>query len=268
MSQIDIYEILTKFREPLINKIIDSLEIKADSSGIDIGCGIGHITKLLANNTGLNGKVLGLDYSEEMIDYAKKNSTLQNVEFLQGDINKLEFSSNSFDWIWSMDTVWAGPQEFGCPAEKPDKILDQLYQILKPGGKIYLLFWTSQKFLPGYPLLEARLNASTSANAPYLEDMNPYNHIMNGKKWLSNAKFDRVQANSFVGDIIGPINENDKRALAVFFQMLWGNSSKDVSKDDWQRFKEICSPDSDQFILNQQEYYGYYTYTLFQGIKE
>jgi len=50
--------------------------------------------------------------------------------------------------------------------------------------------------------------------------------------------------------------------------MFWGNSSNDVSKDDWQRFKEICSPNSNQFILNQPDYYGYYTYTLFRGIKK
>jgi len=268
MSKIETYGILTRFRKPLIEKVIDSLDIYPDSRGIDIGCGIGHITNLLAKNTGLNGKLIGLDFSEDMINYAKKNSTLENVEFLQGDINNLEFSSNSFDWIWSMDTIWAGSKEFGCPTEEPGKILNQLYQILKPGGKIYLLFWTSQKFLPGYPLLEAKLNASTSANAPYLEEMNPYNHVMNGKKWLSKAKFNSVQANSFVGDIVEPISENDKRALATFFQMFWGNSSNDVSKDDWQRFKEICSPNSNQFILNQPDYYGYYTYTLFRGIKK
>jgi len=267
MSEIDTYKILTRFRKPLIEKVIDSLDINPDSRGLDIGCGIGHITNLLANKTGLKGKTVGLDFSEDLIHYAKKNLTLPDVEFLQGDINHLEFSSNSFDWVWSMDTVWAGPKEFGCPAENPDKILDQLYRILKPGGKLYLLFWTSQKLLPGYPLLEAKLNASSSANAPYLEDMNPYHHVMNGKKWLSNAAFISVQANSFIGDIVGPLNENDKRALATFFQMLWGNSSKDVSKKDWQKFTEISLPDSNDFILNQSDYYGYYTYTLFRGIK-
>ncbi|MGD8782074.1 MAG: class I SAM-dependent methyltransferase [Ignavibacteria bacterium] len=268
MSQIKTYKILTRFRKPLIEKIIDSLDITPDSKGIDIGCGIGNITNFLVKKISLNGKLIGLDYSAEMINYAKKNLTSKNVEFLQGNINNIDFPSNSFDWIWSMDTIWAGPNEFGCPTEEPDKIINQLYQILKPGGKIYLLFWTSQKFLPGYPLLEARLNASTSANAPYIENMDSYIHVMNGIKWLRRAKFDNIKAISFIGDISGPLNENDKKALTTFFEMFWGNSENEISKDDWKKFKKICSPDSDCFILNQPDYYGYYTYTLFKGIKK
>jgi demethylmenaquinone methyltransferase/2-methoxy-6-polyprenyl-1,4-benzoquinol methylase len=267
MSEIDTYEILTEFREPLIVKIFDSLNIQPDSKGIDIGCGIGRITNLLAKRFGLNEKLIGLDFSEDMINYAKKNSTQENVKFLQGDINNLKFSSNSFDWIWSMDTVWAGPKKFGCPAEEPDEILNQFYQILKPGGKIYLVFWTAQKFLPGYPLLEARLNASISANAPYLENMKPDIHILNCKKWLKNANFLNIEAQTFVGDIVSPLSENEKCALSTFFQMFWGNSEKEVSKTDWENFKRICFANSNESVLNSPDYYGFYTYTLFKGKK-
>ena len=268
MSEYDIYENLTKFREPLIEKIIESLGIKPDSKGIDIGCGIGRITKLLSNKTGLNKELIGLDYSQDMINYAKKNTKQENIIFIQGDINNLKFNPNSFDWIWSMDTIWAGPKEFGCPAVEPDQILNQLYKILKPGGKIYLSFWSSQKILPGYPLLEARLNASKSANAPYLNDMNPDNHILYGQKWLQKAKFKNIEVKSFVGDIVGPLSENDKTALTTFFQMFWSNSKNEVSEEDWEKYKEYCLPSSDKFILNNTDYYGFYIYTLFQGIKK
>jgi len=268
MSEYDIYENLAKFREPLIEKIIESLAIDPASKGIDIGCGIGRITNLLSNKIGLNKELIGLDFSEDMITYAKKNINHKNVKFLQSDVNNLKFNSNSFDWIWSMDTIWVGPEEFGCPAKEPDHILNQLYEILKPGGKIYLAFWSSQKILPGYPLLEARLNASTSANAPYLKDMDPNNHILNGQKWLSKAKFENIEAKSFVGDIVGPLSEINKTALTTFFQMFWGNSENEVTKEDWEKFNEYCSPTSDKFVLNNPDYYGFYVYTLFQGIKK
>lgn len=268
MNEYDIYENLTRFREPLIEKIIKSLNINPDSKGIDIGCGIGRIANLLSNKIGLIKELIGLDFSDDMINYAKKNSEKENIKFIQGDVNNLKFTSNSFDWIWSMDTIWIGPEEFGCPAKSPDHILNQLYKILKPGGKIYLLFWSSQKFLPGYPLLEARLNATTSANAPYLKNMNPDNHILYGQKWLSKAKFENIKVKSFVGDIVGPLSEKDKTVLTTFFQMLWGNSENEVSKEDWDRFNEYCSPTSDIFILNNPDYYGFYIYTLFQGIKK
>lgn len=268
MSEYDIYEKLTKFREPLIEKIIRTLAIHPDSNGIDVGCGIGRITKLLSNKIGLNKELIGLDFSDDKINYAKKNSRGNYIKFIQGNVNKLEYNPNSFDWIWSMDTIWIGSKEFGCPAKEPDHILNQLYKILKPGGKIYLVFWSSQKILPGYPFLEARLNASTSANAPYLKDMNPDYHILNVQKWLSKAKFENIEVKSFVGDIVGPLSEIDKAALTTFFQMFWGNSENEISKEDWEKFNDYCSPTSDKFILNDPDYYGFYIYTLFQGMKK
>jgi len=53
MNEYNIYENLTRFREPLIEKIIKSLDINPDSKGIDIGSGIGRITNLLSNKIGL-----------------------------------------------------------------------------------------------------------------------------------------------------------------------------------------------------------------------
>lgn len=261
------YENLTRFRQPLVEKIIDALEINPQSKGIDIGCGIGKIARLLVDRVGLTETLTALDYSHDLIKYANSNLGNANVQFVQGDINNLEFESNSFDWIWSMDTIWAGPKEVGCPAETPHEILKQLNRILKPGGKLYLLYWTSQKFLPGYPLLEARLNTLASANAPFRENMDPENHVMNGVKWLRNASFVDVKAKTFVGDVQGPLNESDKQAINTFFKMLWGNSSSEISEEDWRKFKEISSPDSNNFILKNPGYYGCYTYTLFQGTK-
>ena len=215
----------------------------------------------------IENDLIGLDFSDDMIQYAKKHSKQANIKFIQGNVNNINFDSNSFDWIWSMDTIWIGPKEYGCPAEKPDKILNQLNKILNPEGKIYLAFWSSQKLLPGYPLLEARLNSTTSANAPYSHNMNPYNHILYVKKWLQNANFKDIKVKSFIGDIVGSLSENDKKALTTFFEMFWSNSESEVSKEDWIKFNELCSPKSEKFILNDPDYYGFYIYTLFQGTK-
>ncbi len=267
MNDFEMHENLTRFREPLIEKIIDSLPIEPDSRGIDIGCGIGRITNLLHNKIDLKQKLIGLDFNKERIAYAKKHRAHKNISFIQGDINNLTFDSHSFDWIWSMDTIWAGPSQFGCPAENPDEILKQFYNILKPDGKIFLAFWSSQKLIPGHPLLEARLNAATSANAPYGNDMDPYSHMLYGKKWLRNAQFQNIEAHSFVGDINGPLNEEDNKAVNTFFQMFWGNAEEEVSTEDWKKFKDYCTSTSENYILNNPDYYGFFIYTLFSAIK-
>ncbi len=268
MSEFDLYVNLSEFRKPLIEKMIDSLEIKPDSRGIDIGCGIGYITNLLSKKLGIKNELVGLDYSKKFIEFAKKHTENENIRFVQGDIKNLEFEENTFDWAWSMDTLWAGPKEYGCPDEEPKKMMSELHRILKPGGKLFFAFWSAQKFLPGFPLLEARLDATNAANVPNTDKMEMNNHIFLATKWLRDAGFKSNKVKSFIADVSAPLNEKDKSALVSLFQMLWANSEKDVFKEDWEKYKDLCNPESSKFILNNQDYYGFFVYTLFQGIKE
>lgn len=266
-NEIAIYKCLTKFRKPLLNSIIKSLRIPTESNGLDAGCGIGSTTKMLSESVGKNGHVIGLDLSKDFIHYAKKNNITNNIHFIEGDVNSLSFDDNSFNWVWSADTIWPGPKELGCPAEDPVKIVKEFYRVIKPGGSVFILFWSSQKLLAGYPILEARLNTSSSATAPFIKGMNPINHILNGRYWLQKVKFTNILVKTYLGDIVAPLSENDQNALNGLFQMLWGESKSEISKDDWKDFKKLSDPDSYDYVLNNQYYYGFYTYTLFKGIK-
>lgn len=259
--------LLTEIREPLIKKILETLDLKQDSHGIDIGCGIGRITNFISKHLNHNSTIIGLDFSEDLVSYAQSKTKQDTIQFMQGDNNNLQFDENSFDWIWTMDTVWPGPTEYGCPAEGPDDIIKQLYHILKPGGKLYMSYWTSQKFLQGYPLLEAKLNASESANAPFRKSMKPYTHVLNARKWLHKGGFNTVHGSTYVHDINGPLDDAEKTALSIFFQMFWENASDSVSKTEWKLYNELSSQNSDKFILNDPEYYAFFGYTLFQGVK-
>ncbi|KPK24916.1 MAG: hypothetical protein AMJ70_00515 [Dehalococcoidia bacterium SG8_51_3] len=261
------YECLSKFREPLIRSIIESIDIPTGSIGLDAGCGIGSCTKLLAEFVGEPGKIIGLDLSKDFIQYAKNNYQTTNIQFKEGDINSLAFSDNSFDWLWSADTVWPGPKELGYPAEDPVPIIEEFYRVIRPGGFVVLLFWSSQKLLAGHPLLEARLNTTSSATAPFRNGMKPTNHILNGKHWLKKANFKDVVVKTYLRDIVAPLSENDRNALNMLIQMFWGDSETEVAEVDWKDFKRLRDPDSNDYILNNQHYYGFYTYTVFKGIK-
>jgi demethylmenaquinone methyltransferase/2-methoxy-6-polyprenyl-1,4-benzoquinol methylase len=261
--EIHAYRCLTEFRMPLLEKIISSLSVKSGSKGLDAGCGFGTITKLLSRY----GHVTGLDLSEVFIEYAVKYNKTENTDFTAGDINSLTFDKETFDWIWSVDTVWIGPEELGCPAEEPPGILKGFHRVLKPGGILYLLFWSSQKLLPGYPLLEASLNTSSSATAPYVKGMNPDNHIFRLGSQLKKAGFTGIDITTHVMDIKSPLTKNDKEVLNILFRMFWGESEQEMSIEDVKAYNRFCSPDSPDYILNLPDYYGFITYTIIKGVK-
>lgn len=49
------------------------------------------------------------------------------------------------------------------------------------------------------------------------------------------------------------------------FEMLWGAPQFDVSEQDWKEVQCLCRADSVNFILDLPDYYGFFTYSLFQG---
>lgn len=260
------YILLSEFRKPLFKLIINSLNLPKNSIGLDAGCGIGFYTEILADFVGENGVVYGVDLSENFINYANKNKK-ENVKFEIGDINSLRYDDNYFDWIWGADTVWPGPRDLGCPNEIPTPIIKDFYRILKPGGEVFILFYSTQKFLPGHPFLEARLNTTSGATAPFVDGMDPNYHIMNAKHWLSKAGFKNISAKTFLADINSPLDKNTKDALFYFFDMLWGESEDQIPQKDWDEYVKISNPNSNDYVLNNQYYYGFYTYTLFRGKK-
>jgi demethylmenaquinone methyltransferase/2-methoxy-6-polyprenyl-1,4-benzoquinol methylase len=143
--------------------------------------------------------------------------------------------------------------------------LKELTRVVKPGGEIILLGWTSQQVLPGYPLLEARLNATCSAYLPYLKDKRPDTHFMSALQAFQRAGLMDVVANTFVGTMQSPLSDVCKTAIASLFAMLWGTPQPEVSQRDWQEQQRLCKPESPDFILNLPEYYGFYTYSVFRG---
>ena len=77
-------------REQTIREAIRSLNLTPGSQGLDVGCGIGNITALLAEAITPNGHVTGVDISPEMVLLARETAEEANrtnqLSYRQGDI--------------------------------------------------------------------------------------------------------------------------------------------------------------------------------------
>jgi demethylmenaquinone methyltransferase/2-methoxy-6-polyprenyl-1,4-benzoquinol methylase len=164
-----------------------------------------------------------------------------------------------------MDTIWPGPKEIGCPSEDPFSMVQELARVVKPGGIVAILFWSSQKLLPGHPLLETRLNTTSQANAPFGKGTLPERHALRGLTWLRETGLVELDADTFVADVFAPLDDDIRDALTISFQMFWGNIEDEVSREDWAEYERLCQPESPDFILNHPDYYAFLTYSMFRG---
>jgi demethylmenaquinone methyltransferase/2-methoxy-6-polyprenyl-1,4-benzoquinol methylase len=143
--------------------------------------------------------------------------------------------------------------------------LEELVRVVKPGGWIVLLGWTSQQVLPGYSLLEARLNATCSSYLPFLKDIAPEQHFLRALSCFRNAGLEAVKAQTFVGDVQSPLTPGEQIALASLFQMLWREPQPEVLPEDWAAYQRLCVPGSPDFILNIPDYYAFFTHSMVLG---
>lgn len=255
-------ELFNTLREPVIRTIVDTLQLPAESRGLDAGCGTGFYTLMLAEAVVVRGHVTGLDIEEKFLakgrSLASKSGLTERVSFIKGDIRKLPFDDNSFDWIFSMDLV-------GSLKINPVLLLKELARTVKPGGIIYILNYSSQMLLPGYPVLEARLNATSRGIAPFDVKMKPELHSMRALKWFKQAGLSETGAQTFISDINPPLSQEMRKALIDLFEMRWGEDNLELLEEDRLEYQRLCRDDSPDFILNTPGYYGFFTYSLFWG---
>lgn len=94
---------------------------------LDIACGVGYGTALLAQAGGPQVDCLGVDVSEEAIDYARGHYARPGVAYQVGDALQFEDDSG-FDLIVSLETVEH--------LADPGRLLARLAALLRPGGKL------------------------------------------------------------------------------------------------------------------------------------
>lgn len=107
--------------------------LQAGERVLDLGSGGGIDCFLAARQVGAAGRVTGLDMTPYMIDLAMQNAEklgLANVEFVQGEMERMPLPDGAYDVIISNCVVNLSPDK--------DAVFSESFRVLAPGGRIHL----------------------------------------------------------------------------------------------------------------------------------
>jgi demethylmenaquinone methyltransferase / 2-methoxy-6-polyprenyl-1,4-benzoquinol methylase len=120
------------------------MDVKPGSKALDVCCGTADWTLAIGEKVGETGKVVGLDFSQNMLSIGEekvKRSPLDNIELIHGNAMELPFDDNTFDYV----TIGFGLRNV------PDylHVLKEMNRVVKPGGMAVCLE-TSQPTMLGF----------------------------------------------------------------------------------------------------------------------
>jgi demethylmenaquinone methyltransferase/2-methoxy-6-polyprenyl-1,4-benzoquinol methylase len=114
-------------------RAVDRAEVRPGSDALDVCCGTGDLALELRRRIGPDGRVVGCDFSEPMLELARRKSGDEGlpVEFGWADALELPYGDRSFDSV----TVGFGARNLA----DLDRGLSEMARVLRPSGRLVIL---------------------------------------------------------------------------------------------------------------------------------
>jgi SAM-dependent methyltransferase len=196
---------------PITEPVLEMMELQPQHRVLDMGCGAGWATRLLAARVP-QGSVVGIDISDGMIRRAQQASRqFSNITYQVGSAESIPCNSNFFDRILSVESFYYYPDQ--------QRALDELIRVLVPGGRLFILInlykenpyslrWVGALAVPVHALSENeyaamfRKHGFKKVETLHVPDPSPTPETYSGK-WFKNAaelrEFKRIGALLIMG---------------------------------------------------------------------
>jgi demethylmenaquinone methyltransferase/2-methoxy-6-polyprenyl-1,4-benzoquinol methylase len=120
-------------------KAIEHIRPAKGMRWLDVCCGTGELSQLLAAQAKRDIQIFSVDFSHSMISYAKKKQYDQKVFFVLADVGALPFAEETFDLV----TISFSTRNLNLKESEMQSHLIEFYRVLKPQGQ-FLNLETSQ----------------------------------------------------------------------------------------------------------------------------
>jgi ubiquinone/menaquinone biosynthesis C-methylase UbiE len=100
---------------------------------LDMCCGIGGVTFVIAEKAGQYSDIVGMDLSSGQIEIARKNNHFSNIRFVEGDVTNTGFKNGFFDKVFIAHALHEMSRENRL------KVLTEARRILRENGEVIIL---------------------------------------------------------------------------------------------------------------------------------
>src|SRR6266849_4443344 len=132
-------ESMERGHRPVGEQAIECMHVPTDARVLDVGCGSGWASRLLAGFA-IKGSVKGIDISDEMINLARESSaSFPQCDFEIASAEQLPFNDHEFTHAFSMESLYY--------YRNIPKALKEIHRVLKPGGlftAVVDLYWENE----------------------------------------------------------------------------------------------------------------------------
>jgi len=236
-------------------RMVDDLNLKTGDIVLDLGCGPGLWTSLLAEKVKPNGRIVGLDSDADFISYASENLAIEQfeeiIEFHEGDFRSVPFEDESFDLVL-----------FGnCFAYVTDhqKVLEEQKRVTRKGGRIAVKDFQGSVLVvhPIEPLLTLKV-VTAAAQALKENPPNPPFDNFSGQKLrglLLKEGFKNVSTTSYAVQLLPPLIPEAKHYITGNAKWYADKGRPYLSEEDFEQWQAFFDSASDEYILDSEEFY-------------
>lgn len=139
--------------------------IKVGDTVVDLGAGAGNDCFIARAEVGDSGQVIGIDFSPQMVEKARKNATKRsytNVKFMEGDIEQMPLPDSFADVVVSNCVLNLLPEK--------NIIFKEVFRVLKPGGHFCISDVVLEGHFPEEFTNNAAMYAGCIASAIQMDD--------------------------------------------------------------------------------------------------